>query len=109
MAYRDLQDPRNLEAKRRHYYANKEAYIARSKVNKERNRIFIDELKDRPCVDCGGIFPPCAMDFDHVADNKERNIAAMVGSSQRLILEEVAKCELVCANCHRVRTWMRGV
>lgn len=49
------------------------------------------------------------MDFDHVRGEKKYNIGSMVGRglSPKLIDEEVAKCELVCSNCHRIRTYAR--
>lgn len=65
-------------------------------------------LKAEPCTDCGGRFPPECMDYDHL-HNKKREIGRLkrdTGSSRRL-LEEIAKCELVCANCHRIRTLAR--
>ena len=47
------------------------------------------------------------MDFDHVKGNKDRAISVMVGQkvSKDRILREIEKCELVCANCHRLRTY----
>lgn len=66
-----------------------------------------DWLKDVPCTDCGGRFPPEAMDFDHVRGEKLANVSQTIFSSaftMRMFREEVAKCEVVCANCHRVRT-----
>ena len=69
----------------------------------------LDELKDSPCNDCGKKFPPVAMDFDHVQGEKTRTISYLVrNSTWEAVLEEIAKCELVCANCHRVRTSKRG-
>lgn len=70
---------------------------------------FIDSLKQGSCVDCGGKFPPVAMDFDHVRGVKRANIAGMKNHGLAAIQEEVAKCDLVCANCHRVRTETRRV
>lgn len=70
--------------------------------------LFINAHKARPCIDCGHEFPPCAMDFDHVRGIKRRNVALMKTNSYQTISEEIAKCDLVCANCHRVRTWKRG-
>lgn len=65
------------------------------------------ELKSKPCVDCNGIFPICCMDFDHV-DGKLKcyNIGSMFAHhySKDLIQTELDKCELVCSNCHRIRT-----
>ena len=64
----------------------------------------IDKLKSGPCTDCGKIFPPECMDFDHVRGQKLGNISKM---SLKRALEEVWKCELVCATCHRQRTLER--
>jgi hypothetical protein len=48
------------------------------------------------------------MDFDHI-DVKKQNIAKLVNSeaSIKTIKQEMAKCQLVCSNCHRLRTWLR--
>lgn len=62
---------------------------------------------ETPCADCGGIFPPCCMDFDHLPGTKKLYaVGTMVshGHSWPKIEVEIAKCELVCANCHRIRT-----
>lgn len=72
---------------------------------------WLHSLKNNPCMDCGGTFPPCAMDFDHrEAESKEQGICQMVrgGWSRERILAEIAKCDLVCANCHRIRTHLVG-
>ena len=70
----------------------------------------INKLKDVPCADCGGKFDPVVMDFDHVRGEKLFNISVGVGTGQgiRKILAEIEKCEVVCANCHRLRTEERG-
>jgi hypothetical protein len=67
--------------------------------------LILDRLKsDTACLDCGGFFMPCQMDFDHVQKGaKKANIARLVGSSTEVLVQEIAKCHLVCANCHRVR------
>lgn len=70
----------------------------------------LNELKAQPCVDCGGRFPSECMDFDHLDhDAKKYNVATSWRwiSIERL-KEEISKCELVCANCHRTRTRKRG-
>jgi mono/diheme cytochrome c family protein len=47
------------------------------------------------------------MDFDHIGV-KTGNVSSFIYSwSTRKVLEEVAQCEVVCANCHRVRTHLR--
>jgi len=74
--------------------------------NPHRRRFYekIDALKNRPCIDCGAVLPPVAMDFDHVRGEKVASIAQMRSQAWERVLVELTKCELVCANCHRVRT-----
>ena len=69
----------------------------------------LDGLRQRPCADCGGAYPPCAMDFDHRDPASKRSgVTRMIGrAGTTRILEEVAKCDIVCANCHRLRTFAR--
>ena len=55
-------------------------------------------------MDCGQCFPPCAMDFDHVRGEKVGNVGGMALASWAKLQAEIAKCEIVCANCHRQRT-----
>jgi hypothetical protein len=77
---------------------------ARATINK-----LVAELKSHPCTDCGGRFPPFAMDFDHVRGTKLGIISRMrVGRmAVAKILDEIDKCEIVCAVCHRIRTQAR--
>jgi len=76
----------------------------------EAKRALIREAKDKPCVDCNQRFPFYVMDFDHVRGDKKFTIAAHVtegGFGFEAIVAEIAKCDLVCANCHRIRTYLR--
>lgn len=68
---------------------------------------FVRAEKDKPCMDCGAKYPHYVMDFDHVRGVKVDNISAMLVSPKKMA-EEIAKCDLVCANCHRARTWLRA-
>jgi 5-methylcytosine-specific restriction endonuclease McrA len=80
---------------------------ARLEARRAQNRLKIAELKKAPCVDCGGTFHPDAMEFDHLPEHtKYKGIAVMLqeGQSWAALAREIAKCELVCANCHRIRT-----
>ena len=98
----------NRKWKREHYHRNKEQYLARNKAKKERIYDFIVATKDVPCKDCNVKFPPECMDFDHVEDNKLYNVSGLRGfGSFKKLKEEIAKCEIVCANCHRIRTKKR--
>lgn len=72
----------------------------------------IRKLKEVPCADCGQIFDPVCMDFDHLPEfSKAMNISYMVRHrmSWKKIAAEIKKCEVVCANCHRLRTKARGL
>lgn len=103
---------------RRYYEKNKELVKERNKANKIRNREYIRNIKENtPCADCGNKFPAVCMDFDHIGDDKRDNVAtlALNGVSIATLDAEIAKCELVCANCHRIRTvsrierpWLNG-
>jgi hypothetical protein len=66
-------------------------------------------LKDGPCTDCGGHFDPVVMQWDHLPGHqKSANLSDLAGTgSRRRVLEELEKCELVCANCHALRTVRR--
>lgn len=67
---------------------------------------FVQKVKERPCVDCGNRFPAPVMEFDHrIAEEKSFNLSRARDYSFAQVVEEIAKCDLVCANCHRVRTW----
>lgn len=72
-----------------------------------------DDAKGGPCVDCNGKFDPVCMDFDHrPGETKLGCVSAMFARrrvSLEVIMEEIKKCDLVCSNCHRLRTKARRV
>ncbi len=91
--------------------AGREAIKAQRIARRATLRVLVNSHKDVPCADCGGKFPLICMDFDHLGNEpKEDEISTMVHrlTSERRILAEIAKCEVVCSNCHRVRTLERG-
>lgn len=94
---------------REHYTRNRQKYIDKSRAYRNSVRDFVREYKNsRPCVDCGVQYPYYVMDFDHTGDDKLFNIANKINSlSTDSIKKEIAKCELVCGNCHRERTHQR--
>jgi ATP-dependent 26S proteasome regulatory subunit len=87
-----------------HYQNNKEKISKRQKEFYTKNKEKIDKLKSVPCVDCGNTFPTVCMNFDHVRGRKMYNIANMKSQSWELIEEEIKKCDVICSNCHRIRT-----
>ena len=72
---------------------------------------YIREYKERhPCADCKEFFPYYVLDFDHVRGKKHKNVMELVPTlSKKKIDEEIAKCEVVCSNCHRERTHFRKI
>lgn len=100
---------------KKHYaeyrFQNKEK---RNRTNVEISRrkrleryLIIDKLKSVPCNECGKIFPPYVMDFDHKDPSiKIADINAIVGRfSWKRVLEEINKCNVLCVNCHRMKSW----
>lgn len=92
------------------YEADKDAHRACIAARQKTISDFIDSRKVDPCLDCGKSYPPYVMDFDHrpgevklFAIAKARN----VGYSLEKVQAEIDKCDLVCANCHRERTFQR--
>lgn len=72
-------------------------------------RALLAELKQRPCMDCGGTFPPVCMQYDHRdPETKQRKVSDFGrGGTMQDFLAEIEKCDLVCANCHAIRTERR--
>jgi len=95
---------------KQHYLDNKERYVSRAIAHKkkmaQKNREFIREYKQtHPCVDCDES-DWVVLDFDHVRGEKKKAVGSMVlaGYSLKTIQEEIDKCEIRCANCHRRKT-----
>lgn len=88
---------------------NRERINAWRTEKRKETRDFIRSLKiGRPCDMCGGLFPPVAMDWDHLDPAKKSFEICQEGIremySQERLLEEIDKCRLICANCHRVHS-----
>lgn len=73
----------------------------------ERLRFVKDYKQNNPCMDCGKYYHYYAMDFDHVRGEKIKDISDMWAQKIERIKAEIEKCDLVCATCHRLRTWKR--
>jgi pterin-4a-carbinolamine dehydratase len=87
--------------------AAKEASRGTAIWRRAKFRHFIESIKEAAaCADCHHHYPACAMDFDHVHGNKVSTIGRMIilNYSFDELVDEIAKCEIVCSNCHRVRT-----
>lgn len=92
--YRD-----NSERERKRLYRNRD-------IKRQEQRAFIvSYLAEHHCVDCGES-DIMVLDFDHIKGVKKCNISKLLRStcSMKRILEEIEKCVVRCANCHRRKT-----
>jgi hypothetical protein len=94
-----------------HYAANRQRYIdleakrKRARAQK-RMRFLIEYFETHPCVDCGER-DPLVLQFDHLRDKCFDIGSQLPDRNWQSILNEIEKCEVVCANCHRRRTALR--
>jgi hypothetical protein len=91
-----------------YYSLNKAEHQIRVKEYLNRTkRKFWDYLKQQSCIDCGNN-NPIVLEFDHIdSSTKKGSIAYLVNQSKcswETLLKEIAKCEVRCANCHRIKT-----
>ncbi len=98
--------------KREHYARNKPRYIAntaaRNRAVREARTVYLLEFfATHPCVDCGET-DPLVLEFDHLGDKLFNVGNGLRDRAWASVLAEMAKCEVVCANCHRRRTALRG-
>lgn len=94
------------------YYCNpeqKEKTLSRTRDKRSKNLRYVQEYKQSSgCLDCGEKYPYYVLHFDHLGD-KKFNISQMMNRTLTEIKTEIAKCEVVCANCHAYRTYNRLV
>ena len=65
------------------------------------------KLKSKPCMDCSKKYPHYVMDFDHRKPTQKKFDVSDLRCGIKRLLAEIAKCDLVCANCHRERSHKR--
>lgn len=85
-----------VEANRAEFKATKNAIL-------RRNRTFVRACKSKPCTDCGKCYHHEVMEYDHVVGKKAFSISTARSVGLDRLRAEIDKCELVCANCHRMR------
>lgn len=107
MPYSDPE--KQKEAQHQHYLKNKGKYAEASRIARERKRELMKELKNGPCVDCGISYPYYVMHWDHIDTDKIADVSKLMAlKAWQTVLDEIAKCELVCSNCHAERTHQRN-
>jgi protein-arginine kinase activator protein McsA len=97
--------------KKKHYSDNKEKYLTCGYVSNHKRRLKIrraiwEYFETHPCVDCGEN-DPIVLEFDHKdPELKSDSISKMITKNRSLsqIMQEVEKCDVRCANCHRRKT-----
>ena len=84
-----------------HYQKNKLKYNERNQQQKARTYQLILQAKKDGCIICNEDFPP-ALDFHHIngEEDKVQEISAMRGMNDNKVLAEIAKCVVLCRNCH---------
>lgn len=94
---------------KRCYDKDKERVRERSRQRRQELRELLQQAKTKPCADCGITYPYYVMDFDHRPDETKhfKLASASRWHSREKLLTEVKKCDVVCANCHRIRTFER--
>lgn len=89
----------------------KQKNLTRSNVSRAKRRRETWKIKeDSGCVDCGEMYPHYVLEFDHREDEeKSGSVSELYATwSRELGLKEAEKCDIVCANCHKIRTYNRA-
>mgnify|MGYP001587476805 FL=1 len=97
---------------RNHYNAHTDYYLKKAKLRNQRLRIEVKKyiyeyLSEHHCVDCGES-DIIVLEFDHIKD-KTKDVSLLArNATVKIIREEINKCEVRCANCHRRKTALRA-
>lgn len=87
---------------------HKESFKRYQRNTRAKTREWVNAIKlEKGCIDCGYNTNSLALEFDHVRGTKLYAIGTLVANraSKQRILDEIAKCEVRCANCHKIKTW----
>lgn len=88
-------------AAKAHYEKYKESYNDRNQRRSRESREWIDKQKaSTGCYFCPED-EPCALDYHHNNGDKDMAVSQMVHYNRQRLIEEIAKCVVLCANCHR--------
>lgn len=105
--HRVKNDPVKLEArinKRKEWYENnKLAVLEKQKQKKRERKLHAIEYLGGVCKSCGGSFHPAVFEFHHRdPSNKDRDPSKLLSLNWSKVIDELNKCDLLCANCHRL-------
>lgn len=108
MAFENAEERRTYFRNRRRewYLRNRETELERMRTRQRSAKIEAVELKGGACMDCGFRGDPVCFHFDHRdPHSKTAGVSVLLGSANHMaLLAELEKCDLVCANCHAIRT-----
>ena len=111
MAYKNKED--NKAYMHKWYMLNRDRLIKKAVIKNRgyilRTKEYVSKIKlERGCADCGYNKDADVLDFDHLKDKVE-SVSRLLQTARsiKLLNKEIAKCEVVCANCHRLRTKYR--
>lgn len=87
-------------------HRNKSFVINGKRLRESHQRFILGYLSSHPCVDCGES-DPIVLEFDHVSGIKKQSISFLISRhySLKTIQNEIDKCKVRCANCHRRKTY----
>lgn len=96
---------------RAHYSDNRQYYVAKARTRNARTKAevrtwLLKYLSENPCIDCGNA-DVRVLEFDHrEPEEKKASVAVLsaLGWSLETVQDEISKCDVRCANCHRIRT-----
>src|SRR5271166_744608 len=95
------------EAHKAYYHANKARFEETNRRGRKRREDELRKQKERPCTRCGGKFPSYVMHYHHRdPSTKIESVSNLINRQgpRQMIDAEIAKCDLVCANCHAILT-----
>lgn len=105
-----IRKKKGINGRRLRYCSGRCGNKAGQKASYKRHREWLEKRKDVPCMDCGNKFLTCCMEFDHrPGEVKEFELSSGGHYPLVRVEKEASKCDLVCANCHRIRTRNRGL
>lgn len=112
-SYEEIQEKLNIDMEKVSFYLNKDSKTNISKTMRQRymsDQEALQAYKERMgCLDCGKDYPHFVLEFDHRPEFKKFGVVSRIlkkyGADKAW--EEVAKCDVVCSNCHKLRTHSR--
>jgi hypothetical protein len=103
----------NYDAKRQRLYRKTEkgrkSNAAAARRWTQSIKIWLRKFKDRPCSICGKKFHHSAMDFHHRRGEIKLFTIGNKAKGKKILLNEISKCDIICSNCHRVKSWKQSL